>query len=277
MLRKRRILDMLKKFVCSVAFLLLAPSVMAIPPNTTAANATAYEIGQGWVSHYFDESATNRWFNFPAIGGRSYCLEAVLGSDTVVQLNPTLDVYSGQGGYPGRTLMGSSAYQEVDPPLYLGARYCFVENAVNLGQGNWHSVNVKVPIAAGSGDNGYVRLRIYDTTIVAAMPVTNASGTPTGNHVGLFNLGNFSVSYMVRAVCSSDANGVNGRIVSPLTVATLAADQIIAVVPPCAGSYGGVAYAWARVWIAVPAPTNRIFATLQRNDLPGQAPIKLNP
>jgi hypothetical protein len=89
---------MLKKFAGLIAFLLFAPSVLATPPNTTAANAVSYEIGQGWVGHYFEESTQNRWFKFTTVGGRSYCIEAAQGSDSPVPLDPNLTYFFDAAG-----------------------------------------------------------------------------------------------------------------------------------------------------------------------------------
>ena len=40
-------------------------------PNTTAAGAVSYEVGQGWVTHAIDEAAQDRWFTFREVAGRS--------------------------------------------------------------------------------------------------------------------------------------------------------------------------------------------------------------
>lgn len=73
---------------------LATASASAGTPNSTAAGAVSYEVGQGWTTHAIDEAAQDRWFTFREVGGRSYCIEAAVGVATYFALNPSLTLYS---------------------------------------------------------------------------------------------------------------------------------------------------------------------------------------
>jgi len=136
----------------------VSSTTSATAPNTTAANAVSYEVGQGWVSHYIEETTQNRWFKFTTTGGRGYCVEAAQGSDSPVAFNPNVTVY---GDAAGTSLMGSNDNGAFDPAMTLGSRYCFADTTT-LDARTIRTIKLNVPVAAGSGDNGYMRLRVYE-------------------------------------------------------------------------------------------------------------------
>jgi hypothetical protein len=132
-------------------------------PNTNAANSVTYEIGQGWTTHYFDEATQTRWLKFSEVGGHSYCIEAVQGPVSPIQLNPNLAVFSDA---MGTTTLNSIA----GAPLTNGSRLCYISPMPTFDATTIRSVRLNVPIATASADAGYIRLRIVDTTLVALYP-----------------------------------------------------------------------------------------------------------
>jgi hypothetical protein len=156
------------------------PSVHASGPNTTAANSVTVEIGQGWATHYFDEATQTRWFKFSEVGGHSYCIEAMQGPVSPIQLNPTLAVFSDA---TGTTALNSIA----GVPLAGASRLCYISPTPSFDSTATRSVRLNVPLATGSGAAGYVRLRIVDTTLVVSYQVihnhvvafTNRNSLPT--------------------------------------------------------------------------------------------------
>jgi hypothetical protein len=141
----------------------------ATPPNTTAANSVPYEVGQGWVTHYFDESIQTRWFRFGEIGGRSYCVEAVQGSVSPVLLDPNLALFTDLTGatqlvVSGITLANNDGAGE--PYLVKGARVCYIAPGT-FGVPVIRMAKLNVPVTVASGDAGNIRLRIVETTLIA--------------------------------------------------------------------------------------------------------------
>jgi hypothetical protein len=163
--------------LAAVASILFIGAATATPPNTTAANSVPYEVGQGWVTHYFDESIQTRWFRFGETLSRSYCIEAVQGSISPVQLDPNITVYTDTSA---STVLSVSSIQQTNNdgggvPLFLkGSRTCYASplNYVWPLSSNQPSavrmIKLNVPLA--SGDSGNIRLRVVDTTLFADLP-----------------------------------------------------------------------------------------------------------
>jgi len=147
---------------------LLAPSAYAGTPNTTAAGAVSYEVGEGWVTQSVDEGAQDRWFVFREVGGRSYCVEAAIGVATYFPLDPNLTLYSDTAG---TTQLATNTDGASEPPMNKGARICYASpqtlNTTSPPTTALRAIKVNVPITAGSGDSGFVRLRVLETTLVA--------------------------------------------------------------------------------------------------------------
>lgn len=143
--------------------------VQATPPNTSAANSVPYEVGQGWATHYFDESNQTRWFRFAEGFNRSYCIEAVQGSVSPIQLDPNLAVYTDASGMTplvvaGVTLANNDA---VGAPFFVkGARICYI-SPLTTNTASVRAIKLNIPITAASGDAGNIRLRIVETTLIA--------------------------------------------------------------------------------------------------------------
>jgi hypothetical protein len=156
----------MKRQLAGLAFcaglLVFASSALAGTPNTTAAGAVSYEVGAGWVTDGVDESSQNRWFVFTELAGRSYCVEAALGPATYFPLDPNLTLYSDSAG----TVVYLSNTDGVgEPPQYRGSRICY-QSALALATTFARPIKVNVPITAGSGDSGFMRVRVIDTTLV---------------------------------------------------------------------------------------------------------------
>lgn len=182
----------------------------ATTPNTTVTGAVSYEVGQGWVSHYISEGTQNRWFKFTTTGGRGYCLEAAQGSDSQVAFNPNLTVYTDVNG---TTVLGSNDNGSYEPAMTLGSRYCFVDTAA-LDTRTVRTVKLNVPVTASSGDDGYARLRIYDTTMAGSYSwaLNYFSSDPAANSVqGLIHFENYGASavtvyYQARSSCTNHSS-----------------------------------------------------------------------
>jgi hypothetical protein len=153
----------------STAFAGFSLSANAGAPNTTAANSVAYEVGQGWVTHYFDEATQTRWFKYGEVGGHSYCIEAVQGSVSPIQLDPNLAVFTDATGATALSVSGTPLTNNDgggNPNFIKGSRICYIA-PTTFGTLTVRSAKVNVPIVASSGDAGNIRVRIVDTTLVA--------------------------------------------------------------------------------------------------------------
>jgi hypothetical protein len=200
----------------------MATTLSATPVNTTAAAAVSYEVGQGWVSHYIDESTQNRWFKFTTVGGRGYCVEAAQGSDSPVAFNPNVTVYTDVNG---TTTLGSNENGSFDPPMTLGARYCFADSNT-LDTRTVRTIRVNVPLIAGSGDNGYVRLRVYESTIVGYFTWNGNLQDPNAynGQIEIYNYGAtpITVYYQTRGFCYNLSANNNCGTANPSGSASIA-------------------------------------------------------
>lgn len=132
-------------------------------PNTTAAGAVSYQVGQGWMSFAIEESAQNRWFTFVEVSGRSYCIEATTGSASYLPLDPSLTLYSDAAG---TTQLSTNNDGAGEPRSNKGARICYI-SALAAGTAATRSAKINVPVVAASGDTGYVKARVVETTLFA--------------------------------------------------------------------------------------------------------------
>ena len=157
-----------------VGMFVFASFSQAGTPNTTAAGAVSYEIGAGWVTDGVDESSQNRWFALKEFAGRSYCVEAALGPATYFPLDPNLTLYSDSAG---TVVYLSNTDGAGDLPQNKGSRVCY-QSPLGVGATQVRLFKVNVPITAGSGDSGFVRARVVDTTLV--VPYISLSNDSTG-------------------------------------------------------------------------------------------------
>jgi hypothetical protein len=68
----------------------------ALAQNNTAATAAKIQIGQGWIDVNMDAAGnTQRWYRYPTVQGRSYCVEGVS------EVTPTLP--QGSSFFDGQT------------------------------------------------------------------------------------------------------------------------------------------------------------------------------
>ena len=143
-------------------------------PNTTAAGAVSYEVGQGWVTHAIDEAAQDRWFTFREVAGRSYCIEAAIGVATYVPLDPSLTLYSDTSG---TTQLAANADGTSEPPMNKGARICYAssiaQTTTSPAANALRAFKVTTPITAGSGDSGFIRVRVVESTLVTERSGSN--------------------------------------------------------------------------------------------------------
>lgn len=150
-----------------------ASSAQGGTPNTTAAGAVSYEVGGGWITDGVDESSQNRWFVFSELAGRSYCVEATLAPATYFPLDPSLTLYTDSSG---TVVYLSNTDGAGEPPQYKGARVCY-QSALAVGTSTARLFNVNVPITAGSGDSGFARTRVIDTTLIFPMMCLSKTST----------------------------------------------------------------------------------------------------
>lgn len=252
----------LKKSFALLLGALFSASVCATPNNSTAAGAIAFEVSQGWVSHFFDEGTQNRWFTFAEMAGHSYCIEAVPGSATAVQLDPNLALYTDAFGTTPMTaglvpvaLTNDNAGG--DPHFVKGARVCYIAQAPDTST-VVRSIKVNVPVGAGSGDAGFVKVRIVDTTLYAPCfakyhyPVV----LPAAH---LVNLTGASVSFSHRIVAPD--------VVTTVVNGTIAANAAAGVgfstqTTPVAGAHG-------RCLLSHNGPPGSLRAVIITNDIYG--------
>ncbi len=150
--------------VAAVFFLNASLSHAAVD-NTTVAGAVPYEVGQGWVSHHFDESAQERWFVFEEQAGRSYCIEAAQGSASYYSLNISLSLYA--SGAETTPLLSNNNDAEGSAPISKDTRICYASSLQNINDKAARPIKINVPAEYGDEKNGYVRLRIVETTYIA--------------------------------------------------------------------------------------------------------------
>jgi hypothetical protein len=168
---------------CLGAFIVVVLHAHAGTPNTTAAGAVSYEVGAGWVTDGVDEGNQNRWFAFMELAGRSYCVEAALGPATYFPLDPNLTLYSDSAG---TVIYLSNTDGVAEPPQNKGSRVCY-QSPLGLGATQVRLFKVNVPITAGSGDSGFVRTRVVDTTLIFPyVSISNDSSGTSLNNVQLW-------------------------------------------------------------------------------------------
>ena len=165
-----------------VGLFVFASASHAGTPNTIAAGAVSYEVGGGWVTHGVDESSQNRWFAFTELAGRSYCVEAALGPATYFPLDPNLTLYSDSAG---TVVYLSNSDGVAEPPQNKGSRVCY-QSPQAVGATMVRLFKVNVPITAGSGDSGFVRARVVDTTLI--FPTFSVSNDSNGGSSGSMHL-----------------------------------------------------------------------------------------
>ena len=237
------------------ALLATSTSTAATPENTVAPAAVSYEVDQGWVSHYFQESVQNRWFKFTTVGGRSYCIEAAQGSDTHIALNPNLTYYlDSTGNSPA--LSNDNGPNE--PAMTLGARVCFVDTNV-LDSRTIRTAKLNVPIAASSGDSGYFRFRVSDTTLVAGHDWNLDASTPYAvRKEAQFHIHNLTgaaitVAYQTSGACASTTNSCGPHPSGTLVVAP----RTSGLITP--GQNDTMGWRFASIGIAAPRDNVRVY------------------
>lgn len=240
---------MLKKLFLGLAALCVSlSSALATPPNTTATNAVSYETDQGWVSHFFDQSVQSRWFKITTVGGRSYCIEAAQGSDSAIALNPNVTYFFDAAG---TTQVSTNNDGNFQPAMTTGSRLCFADTNA-LDTRTVRTIRLNVPIVAGSGDSGFMRFRVYDTTVVGAVSWNLASGESTNGQFIFHNITGtpITVHYQMSGSCTPspwacDAGAPGSFVVPPRAASGLA--------PGVAGTYG-----WRFVSFAIAAPASNL-------------------
>lgn len=150
-------------FYAALSCPLTASLSFATVDNTTISGAIQYEIGQGWLSSYFDASEAERWFTFKEESGHSYCVEVAQGSLSPTNLPAQIDIYSDEGGSTlltsyNRTLSESN-------PDGAPARICYISPA-SEGE-TTRAVEISATTVFSSAASGYLKMRILDTTFFA--------------------------------------------------------------------------------------------------------------
>ncbi len=141
--------------------LLLVPNSFAA--NTDVSGAVQYEIGQGWLSSYFDVSEAERWFTFKEESGHSYCVEVAQGSLSPTNLPAQIDIYSDEGG--SALLTSYDRTLSVSNPDGAPARICYISPA-SEGE-TTRAVEISATTVFPSAASGYLKMRILDTTFFA--------------------------------------------------------------------------------------------------------------
>ncbi len=163
----------------AIAAWTLVSAAWATNPNTTAADAVAYEIDQGWVTTSLESATTGRWFVYGEMAGHSYCLETATGSLSPIAIDSRIDVYSDTSGTTF-SVSGSPVANDVptgEPLVIDGARACYIAPG-SQPTTNLRYVKISSPGMA-AGDTGYIKFRIQETTLFAPyfVAATNSGGT----------------------------------------------------------------------------------------------------
>lgn len=213
------------RFAALAASAFFCASVAATPPNITAAASVPYEVGQGWVTHYFDEAVQTRWFRFGETMGRSYCVEAVQGSVSPIQLDPNLNVYTDATGATVLASNGALTNNDGggDPFFIKGSRICYISPLAWNVPSAIRAIKLNVPITAGSGDSGNIRLRVVETTLFAdLLPFSNPAygeyGSTYSCTLGLTNISQAAIKVgtaTVNAGATFQGGCVSGTTVVP--------------------------------------------------------------
>jgi hypothetical protein len=223
-----------RQFASVIACFALISHVFALLPNTNTANAVSYEVGQGWVSHYIEQTTPERWLRFTTVGGRGYCAEAAQGSDTHIAFNPNLTVYRDVGG---GNAWGTNDTGAFNPAMTLGARFCFVDTGI-LDTRAERRLKLSVPVVAGSGDAGFVRMRVYETTMTGAYSWgVDATDTWYGGYIHVMNNSASAVTVSFTAICRCVPllSGACGTLTPGATV--VQATESIAIAPRSTTNY----------------------------------------
>jgi hypothetical protein len=156
--------------------------------------------------------------------------------------------------------------------MTTGSRICFVDTT-SLDARTIRSTRLNVPIATGSGDNGYMRFRIYDTTVVAGID-WDASAVGSYRKYGYFVIHNLTGTgivgeYQGTRNCSSSG-------VCPLSVSGAFSIQPRSayVMDPAPAGTSGVAF--VSFGFAAPSSNVRVYR-VQYDDLGGKPPILIEP
>jgi hypothetical protein len=178
--------------LCAALAVVLSSLAFATPPNTSATYPVSYEMGQGWVSHEFLETAQNRYFTFITWGGRSYCFEAAQGSDSSTQLNPALALFAAANEV---TLLASNTDDaSLEPSMLTGSRICWIDSGAGRTQ---RLARLTVPIGAGSGDVGFMRFRAYETTVTVPLDVSVLNNAYKTGRIDFLNTSGATVAASV--------------------------------------------------------------------------------
>ncbi|MCC6194107.1 MAG: hypothetical protein IT518_06515 [Burkholderiales bacterium] len=207
-------------FTVLIAGLFALPPAIAGVPNTAVGGAVSYEVGQGWTTQAVDEAAQDRWFTFREVGGRSYCIEATLGVATYFALNPSVTLYADT---TLATQLGANDDGAGEPPMNKGARLCFMSTIavsnVSPPASAIRALRVTVPIAAGSGDSGFVRVRVVESTLVAHRAYDGwrftLSNSGTTSVAGAFYVPSTGKSTNFQIPAQSRASGSISQLIAP--------------------------------------------------------------
>jgi hypothetical protein len=208
------------RFIATAALAILASAgstVFAGTPNTTPAGAVSYEVGQGWVSAYYDETTPDRWYSYAEIGSRSYCIEAVQSSVSPIPLDPKVYAYTDPTGAAYLVVNGLQVANDNgggDPYFVKGARACYIAPAGGVVV---RGLKVSAPLAAGSGDSGFVKFRVVETTLTASpwFIVMGAYGVYTQGYLQLRNRTSTDINVTVTSsgvwTSRGDSQGITTR------------------------------------------------------------------
>jgi hypothetical protein len=140
--------------------LVMAPLNASASGNTLASTAAPYRVGQGWVNVPIDAANPQRWYRFPVVAGRSYCVEGVT-EDTPGVTNTNYDGSTFVFRADGTTNIAAEDDNLVEPggsQTWNPGRVCYIadEDSNHFARVS----NINGPSATRS-----YRFRIEDTTL----------------------------------------------------------------------------------------------------------------
>jgi hypothetical protein len=253
---KMKTYHLIQTTLAAVASILFIGAAAATPPNTTAANAVPYEVGQGWVTHYFDEATQSRWFKYGEVGGHSYCIEAVQGSVSTIQLDPNIAVFADTTGSAALSISGAPLTNNDgggSPNFVKGSRICYISPIPTFGTTNIRGVKISVPIVSNSTDAGFLKFRIVDTTLTSPFPYyANFNGYLTNHSPATlqYRISHVSINFNSEQGDSSEGShvgSIGGYRSAALYISTAFTN-----------TSGGTSYRNGVIYVAHDAPPGRV-------------------
>ena len=136
-----------------IALMAVVPTT-ALAQNTSPGTAVHMLIGQSPMRVNLATGSADRYYDFPVITNRSYCVEATEADDELDAADPALTIYHADGATP----VGSNDNTTIEPKGLVAARVCFIASA---DETNF----IKLSPSAPAFENQDYALRVVESTL----------------------------------------------------------------------------------------------------------------